>query len=216
MPRVFLIPGLGADTRIYNNIEISDYEVVPVDWIIPDVTDTLEKYAQKVISEYDIKYNDVVIGNSLGGMIAMEIAKKVPLSKTILISSIRTVHEAPWYFSVFRKAPIYKLLPDKVFTHLGGAIRPVFGNMKEEELWLFKDMILHASPFFMKWAMWAVLHWTNETVPNNVYQIIGDVDRVFPLNRNMEPIIVKGGTHIMIFDKAKEVNKALKNILRKK
>lgn len=216
MAKVFLIPGLGADTRIYNNIEIPDNEVVPIDWLIPDVADTLEKYAQKLIDQYYIKYDDVVIGNSLGGMIAIEIAKKVPLNKTILISSIRTVSEAPWYFKIFRTAPIYKLLPNKIFTHLGAAIRPVFGNMAAEELWLFKDMITHASPFFMKWAMWAVLQWKNETIPNNVFQIIGDVDRVFPLNRNMDPMIVKGGTHIMIFDRAKEVNKLLKQILRKK
>ncbi len=215
MAKVFLIPGLGADARIYNKIIIHDGELIPVKWLIPEATDTLEDYAQKIINEYNINTNDVVIGNSLGGMIAMEIAKKISLSKTILISSIRTVREAPWYFKIFKSAPVYKLLPDKIFAHLGPTtVRSVFGNMSDEELWLFKDMITHASPFFMKWAMWAILHWTNQTIPDNVYQIIGDVDKVFPLNLNMDPIIVKGGTHIMIFDKAEEVNKILKQILR--
>ncbi len=213
MAKVFLIPGLGADARIYKNILLTDCKVIPVNWLTPDAIDTLESYAQKIINEYNINNTDVVIGNSLGGMIAMEIAKKVSLSKTILISSIRTVREAPWYFRIFKTAPIYKLLPNKIFAHLGATVRPVFGNMSDEELWLFKDMIRHASPFFMKWAMWAILNWTNETIPDNVYQIIGDADKVFPLNPNMDPIIIEGGTHIMIFDKANEVNKLLKQIL---
>ena len=50
MTKVFLISGLGADTRLYNNIEIpEELEVIPVDWIDPHKTDTLTTYAQKII-----------------------------------------------------------------------------------------------------------------------------------------------------------------------
>jgi pimeloyl-ACP methyl ester carboxylesterase len=102
MSKIFLIPGLGADTRVYNNIDLGNHEVICVDWIEPHQTDTLSTYAQKLIYQYDITPKSVVIGNSLGGMIAVEIAKIIPLDKVILISSIKTVDEAPWYFSLLR------------------------------------------------------------------------------------------------------------------
>lgn len=217
MTKIFLIAGMGADTRIYNNIELpDDDEVIPVDWIEPDASDTLITYSQKLVNKYNITYNSVVIGNSLGGMMAIEIAKLVPLNKVILISSIKTIDEVPRYFSFFKMMPLYRIIPGKMFTRLGGFIRPVFGSMSPQQLWLFKDMLSKTSPIFLKWAMGAVLKWKNTTVPPNVYHITGDKDLVFDYKLIKNATIVKGGTHIMIFDRAKEINKILKAILRKK
>ncbi|MGY3212358.1 alpha/beta fold hydrolase [Mucilaginibacter sp. HD30] len=217
MSKIFLIAGMGADTRIYNNIELpDDDEVIPVDWIEPDASDTLATYSQRLIKQHNITYNSIVIGNSLGGMMAIEIGKLIPLNKVILISSIKTIDEAPPYFSFFKMIPLYRIVPGKVFTHLGGLIRPVFGGMSAQQLWLFKDMLSKTSPGFLKWAMGAVLKWKNKTIPPNVYHITGDNDRVFNYRLIKGATIVKGGTHIMIFDKAKEINKILKGILRKK
>jgi pimeloyl-ACP methyl ester carboxylesterase len=215
MSRAYLIPGLGADSRIYNNIVIDDYELVKLKWIEPDKTDTLKSYAQKLILQYNIAPLSVIVGNSLGGMIAIEIAKIIPAKKVILISSIKTVDEAPAYFSFFRALPVYKLIPGKLMTSMGFAIRFVFGKMKEADNRLFIDMLENTSPKFMKWAMYALLHWDNKTMPANVTIVAGDKDKVFNYRRISNPIIVKGGTHIMIFDRAEEINAILKDILAK-
>jgi len=215
MSKVFLIAGLGADTRAYDKIKIDAGEVVRVDWIEPDRTDTLKSYAQKLIHQYDITPNSFVVGNSLGGMIAVEIAKEIPLKRTILISSIKTIDEAPWYFKLFKTLPVYKLIPGKIFTSMGFMIRFVFGKMSKADTWLFNDMLKSSSPKFVKWAMGAALHWDNKIIPQNVYTITGDKDDVFNYKRIKNAVIVKGGTHIMIFDKADEVNKLLKEIMEK-
>ncbi len=47
----------------------------------------------------------------------------------------------------------------------------------------------------------------------NVYHISGDKDLMFPYNMIKNVTIVKGGTHIMIFNKAKQINTWLKEIL---
>ncbi|MDF2431085.1 MAG: hypothetical protein JWP44_716 [Mucilaginibacter sp.] len=215
MSTIYLIPGLGADTRVYNNIDLGDPDVVCVDWIDPNPTDTLATYAQKLIYQYNILPKSVVIGNSMGGMIAIEIAKLIPIEKVILISSIKTIDEEPRYFTLIRSLPFYKLIPGKAFTSAEILIKPFFGHMNPEDNWLFKDMLKKSSPVFLKWAMNAVLRWDNKTIPPNTVQITGDKDIVFPIKRIKEAIVVKGGTHIMIFEKAKEVNKILKRILKK-
>jgi pimeloyl-ACP methyl ester carboxylesterase len=215
MSRIYLIAGLGADTRVYNNIDLHDHEVIPVDWIEPHQLDTLSTYAQKLIHQYNIQPNSVIIGNSLGGMIAVEMAKQIPVKKVILISSIKISKEAPRYFNFFRGLPVYKIIPGKWVTSLGFMIKPLFGHMSAEDAWLFSDMLKNSSPTFVKWAMKAVLHWKNDIIPPNLFHITGDKDLVFSFKRIPDATIVKGGTHIMIFDKAKEINKLLKSILKK-
>ena len=215
MSKVYLIAGLGADTRVYNNIDLSDHEVTCVDWIIPHQTDTLATYAQKLIFQYHITPNSVVIGNSLGGMIAIEMAKFIPLQKVIQISSIKTVDEAPWYFPLFRWFPVYKIIPGSWYKHLSFFVKFIFGKMSADDAWLFMDMLKKSSPIFLKWAMGAALDWDNKIVPENVFQITGDKDLVFSYKRIKGATIIKGGTHIIIFDKAKQINKLLKEILKK-
>jgi pimeloyl-ACP methyl ester carboxylesterase len=216
MHKIYLIAGLGADTRLFNNIDLGDNDVTPVDWIEPNKLDTLETYAQKLIYQYNIEINSIIIGVSLGGIIAIEIAKRIRLHKVILISSIKTVSEAPLYFSFFRKVPLYKLVPKNLYNSFGVAIELFFGKMNPEDLWLFKDMLKKSTPEFLRWAMEAALKWQNETIPANVHHIIGDKDLIFNYKLIKNATVVKGGTHIMVFDKAKQINKLLKGILNKK
>lgn len=216
MTKIFLIAGMGADSRIYNNVELPEnYDIIPVDWIEAHKTDTLTSYSQKLIYQYNIIPDSIVIGNSMGGMIAIEIAKKIRLKKVILISSIKTISEAPAYYKIFQALPIYKLIPNKLITSPTLVLKFIFGKMSNTELWLFKDMLHKNSPAFIKWAMGAVLKWDNTVIPPNVYHIHGDKDLVLPNKKIKDATIVRGGTHIMIFDKAKQINKWLKPLLKK-
>jgi pimeloyl-ACP methyl ester carboxylesterase len=213
MSKVYLIAGLGADPRIYKHIVVKGCEAIKVEWITPNETDTLETYAQKLINQYSIENNSIVIGNSLGGMLAIEIAKKIRLEKVILISSIRTTHEAPPYFKLFRAFPLYKIIPSRLFTSMVFLIEPLFGKMNQEDKWLFRDMLKKTSPVFLRWAMGACVKWDNEIIPPNTFQISSERDLVFPLKYIKDSVVVKGGSHVMIFDKADEINKILKSIL---
>jgi len=213
MSRIFLIPGLGADCRIYKNIDLDGYDVVNISWIGPDDQDTLTSYAQKLIEKYQISAGSIVIGNSLGGMLAIEIAKKIALNKVILISSIKSIDEAPWYFDFFKTFHIYRAIPVKHLTLVEFVAEYTFGGMTEDDQRLFADMLKNTSPVFMKWAVEAILHWDNQIIPPNVHHISGDKDKVFPYKNLKGATIVKGGTHVMIFNKANEINKWLKNIL---
>ncbi|RFZ84736.1 alpha/beta fold hydrolase [Mucilaginibacter terrenus] len=216
MTKVYLISGLGADKRLYKNIILPDgYEAMTTDWLLPYPEDTLISFAQRIIDAYKIADGAIVIGVSLGGILAVEIAKKVKLQKVILISSIKTDSEAPWYFKLFRNVPVYKGIPGNLMTRVGFMVRPVFGHMMPDDLELFKSMLRNSSPVFMKWAMHAVLQWRNNIIPPNLYHIIGDKDQVFPPGYIKDPTaVIKGGTHIMVFDRAAEINKLLADILK--
>lgn len=214
MPRVFLIPGLGADKRIYKHIKLNAADITYIDWIEPHRTDTLTSYAQRLINQYDITPGSIVIGNSLGGMLAVEIANQIKLDQVILISSIKTIDEAPFYFKLFKWLPVYHLIPGKLFSKMGALIAPLFGKMYSVDAYLFNSMLQNTSPVFIKWAMHAALQWQNKTAPTNLYHITGDRDLVFNYKKIKNPMLITGGTHIMIFDRAKELNQILNNILK--
>ena len=213
MSKIFLVPGLGADYRAFKNLDFGDYETVAISWIIPDKQDTLASYAQKLIEKYQVAAGSIVVGNSLGGMLTIEIAKKVKLNKAILISSIKTAAEASKSFKWYRRIPLYKLVPAKIYTSSGFIIRFVMGKVSKTNHELFIDMLRKTPPVFAKWAIAAIVNWDNQVVPENVYHIHGDKDKIFPYKRLKDATIIKGGTHIMIFNKAKEINNWLKNIL---
>jgi pimeloyl-ACP methyl ester carboxylesterase len=215
MAKIYLISGLGADYRLFKHLQMPGYKVVCVDWIEPDINDTLTTYAKKLIDQYQIKTGSVVVGVSLGGMLTIEIAKQIQLNKAILISSIKTSDEAPWYFSLFRNIPLYKLIPSKFFTSLGMLIKPVFGQMDKEDGTMFRSMLEDSSPTFITWAMHAVLNWQSKTVLSNVYHITGNKDMIFNYKNIKGATIIEGGTHIMVFDKAEQINHLLKEILQK-
>jgi pimeloyl-ACP methyl ester carboxylesterase len=44
----------------------------------------------RLVADVDIKPDDVLIGLSMGGMVAQEVAAAYPVSKVILVSSLRS------------------------------------------------------------------------------------------------------------------------------
>jgi pimeloyl-ACP methyl ester carboxylesterase len=213
MSKIYLIPGLGADSRIYKNIDLHGREAVHINWIDPDKRDTLYTYAKKLIDKYKISEGSIVIGNSLGGMIAVEIARQIKLDKVILISSIKSINEVPFSFKIFRYLPLYRIIPARLIASSEFLVRHLFGNMSRAHRELFVSMLKNTSPKFVKWAMGAILHWDNKTIPQNVYHITGDNDLVFSHKRIKDATIIRGGTHIMILNKARQINNWLKEIL---
>lgn len=213
MNKIFLIPGLGADARIFQYIDLKGHDVTPINWVEPENQDTLSSYAQKLIAHHKITSGSIVIGSSLGGMLTIEIAKRVKLDKAILISSIKTKSEAPKSHIWYKYLPLYKLVPSTWLPQTGFIVRMVMGKMSKHHQELFESMLKSTSPNFIKWALGAILHWDNETIPPNVYHIIGDKDKIFPYQRITDATIIKGGTHIMIYTKAKEINNWLKDII---
>lgn len=216
MTKVFLISGLGADRRFFKHVELPEgFEKVLADVVTPERQESIADYASKVISHNGISEGDIVLGDSLGGLIAVEIAKQKKLTKVILTSSIKTHSEAPWYFKIARRLPVYQLTPVKLMKRLSVLAKLVMHGMPAEDLSTLQDMLKHSSPEFLKWGSHAALDWRNEIVPDNLYHLMGEKDIIFPCKNIKDPtVVIKGGTHIMVFNRAGEINKILAEILQ--
>lgn len=110
MQKLYCISGLGADERVFQHLDLSFAHPVFITWINPLPGETLEMYARRLKEEFIGEENPLIIGLSLGGMLATEIAKQLPKANVIIISSAKTRRELPLYWRFFRYIPVYKIL----------------------------------------------------------------------------------------------------------
>lgn len=90
--RTVYIPGLGEETWIFNNIHqhIPTEKVFIENWTllaeVPEKGLTVNTYAEFLVKRFQITKEDVIIGHSMGGWIALAI-KQITGSRAIQISS---------------------------------------------------------------------------------------------------------------------------------
>ncbi len=205
---IYLIPGLATDERSYKYLNLGNEDIRHIHWIAHLKGDTLASYALRLLEQIDTSRPVVLIGTSLGAMLAVEISKHIPTEKVILVSGIASRFEQPPYFKFFRNIPLYQWIPDFIFSNVGIWFKFLFQKRRLPASWkgLFTDMFSEHSPRFLKWCMHAALHWDNEHVPENMIRYHGDKDSVFPYKYIHQGIRIPNGSHIMIFTRAKEIS----------
>jgi len=85
MQTIYCISGLGANEKVFQFLDLSFAKPVFIQWIRPLDNETLPQYAMRLKEEFISEPKPVIFGLSLGGMLAVEIAKAMPSSKAILI-----------------------------------------------------------------------------------------------------------------------------------
>ncbi|MFN8336671.1 MAG: alpha/beta hydrolase [Cyclobacteriaceae bacterium] len=210
MKEVYLIPGLGADRRVFQYLNLSEHSISHISWIEPLPNESIEQYAGRLTEQ--IKSPDpILIGVSFGGMIAVEIAKQIKANKIILISSARTQHEIPLHFKLLGRTGIQNILPASWWKRPNRLLYYFFGIQTVQERALLSEILRDTDLRFLKWALHQIVHWKNELTPENGILIHGSADRLFP--NSQADITIPGGGHFMIVNRAAEISAQLKQIL---
>jgi pimeloyl-ACP methyl ester carboxylesterase len=205
MKKIYCISGLGADQRMFKQLLIPGYELVPVLWVPFDTDDSLASYARKMALAIPEK-EPVMIGLSFGGMVAVEIAKYIPVKKVFLVSSAKTRAELGPVNGFIKWILRSCILPAWLFNIPNRFILDRFGACSTEELQLMKSIINDTDGHFMKWALAAMTAWENNITPDNLVHIHGTADKIIAPAHVAAQYWIEGGSHIMIYNRAKEVS----------
>lgn len=212
MAHIYCISGFGADERVFKYLDFAGHEVHLLPWFNPEKSDTIQSYAARMAE--GIHHDDpILLGLSFGGMMAVEIAKQKKAQKLILISTIKTKAEKPFYFKAAAALHLNEWIPLKPYSFLEKIENYNLSIKTEEEILLVREYRQNLDIKYSDWAIDRILHWENEWVPENFIHIHGTNDHIFPVKYVNPTHQIKDGGHFMIMNKAEEINAILKQNL---
>jgi pimeloyl-ACP methyl ester carboxylesterase len=212
--KAYFISGLGAGKKAFQRIKLPEsFEPVYLDWIAPEKDESLANYARRFSSL--IKNDDafVLIGLSFGGMLASEIARLRNPMKTIIISSIGCANELPWYFKRAGRIGLHRAVPIKLLK-AGTIIKNMIGAASKEDKAIIIDYAKFADPALVRWSLHAIVNWDQYQRLPGIIHLHGSKDLMLPLRYTHPDYIIKDGGHLMVFNKADEVNRILNQVLQ--
>lgn len=213
LQNIYCVSGLGADERVFQKLKFEGYQPIHICWVEPEKGESIGEYARRLTSQIKSE-RPILIGLSFGGIVAMEMAKQIDTEKVILISSTKNEREIPFYFRLFRRLPVYRLLPARLILWFARLLASWFFSLETvDERKLFRAILFDTNARFMKWAIHQVVTWKNELIPQNVYHIHGEGDRIFPYRFVHEDFSVEHGGHFMIMNRAERISNLIQKII---
>jgi pimeloyl-ACP methyl ester carboxylesterase len=207
---IYLFSGLGADSTIFVNLKLPGYHKVYISWIPPLPNETLAQYAGRIKSQIKVE-NPYIVGLSFGGMVAVEVSKQVAIDKMVLISSARTKKELNRVQSFFMRLGLYRIIPGSLLRHTNFLTYRYFGTKTPIDKKALAELLKHTDIKFFRWALKSIACWDNKVPPERTIQIHGTADRIIASRLVHPEYRIKGGGHLMVFDKADTISKIITN-----
>lgn len=216
MLTTYFISGLGADERAFEKLDL-DGEIKPVflNWIPPQENDDLVSYSIRLSGKINKEEPFALVGLSMGGMIAIEIAKLYTPKKLIIISSISNYHSFPKMMKAVGFLHIYQFIPVS-WLKSGSMVKRIFMAETPPVKRLIEEMIRDSNGLFIRWALGAVANWKNEVIPQNLVHIHGESDEIFPIKYCNPNYRIPNGTHLMVLTHSLEISSIIKKIFNSK
>ncbi len=213
MKNIYIFTGLGADERVFHKINFENYNAIHVKWITPLMNESIEAYALR-LTEQITTNNPILVGLSFGGMMVVEVAKHITTEKIILVSSSKNKNEIPFYYKLAGKIRLHKIIQAKFLVKANKITNKVFSVRTSEDKKIISSMMGASDVNFLNWAIDKIVNLKNEVVHKNLIHIHGTADRILPMAFVKADIVIKGGTHLMIMNRADEVQQKILDAIK--
>ena len=133
-PVIYLIPGQGADERLFSKLSLdTNFEIRKIHHITPEKGMTIPGYALALSAQIDTTKPFILVGVSLGGMVATEMGDFLHPEKIIIISSAKCCEELPGRYKFQRKMPLYKAVPPRLAKFGAKLLQPIVEPDRNKE-----------------------------------------------------------------------------------
>jgi pimeloyl-ACP methyl ester carboxylesterase len=197
----YLIPGMGANAQLYAHYQLPG-EIHVLDWPAQGNSTTLADYA-KILAENITTENNVIVGSSMGGMVATELSHLLHPKATILLSAPCSHQQFPLLLRALKHIGLHGLLRPNQIYRLAKSADLFMGFENATHRQMFYDMLKSNGPEFLHFSVKAVLEWQHNGEPTGPYvHILGVRDRLFKSEKMANPIIIKDAGHFATFEKS--------------
>lgn len=208
---VYLIPGLGTDARLFSRMELGGYRTSVLEWPVYPAGITLAALALDMAAKVDAQRPHVLVGVSMGGMVAQELALLTAPQRVVLISSITGRSEMPPLLHLTRWTGLHHLITDAT-VRWSWPLRRHFGVQDKAIARLLSDMAVDQGGTRIRRGTHAIVHWPGSRWEGPLQRIHGDRDRVLPMCFPVDQV-VPGGTHPMVITHGPQVSDAVLRLL---
>jgi pimeloyl-ACP methyl ester carboxylesterase len=210
---IYFIPGLGADKRIFRNIKVPEgCHPFYLDWIKPWKNESLQSYSYRLAEKMETTKPFVIVGLSFGGMLAAEIVNKYPLGRMIILSSIACSNDLPFYYRAAGNIYLHKLVPISLLKS-ASLMKRIFTAETAEQKAYLKRVIREVDSSFVRWGLNAIIKWRGRITNSSYVHIHGSRDAVLPVRFCRPTHVIKGGGHLMILTREREINEIIKTFI---
>ena len=211
--KVYFISGIGGDYRYFTHVRLPQgFEASYIHWIEPLSNEPLPEYAFRLTQQIDTSQPFVLIGLSLGGIMAVEIAKRIPPVCTILIGSIPLSSQLPPLYKIAGVLKLARLIPAPLIK-IAAITKHKLTMPGAENRRIMREVIRDGNNLDISWGVDAVLKWKNDILPHPLFHLHGTRDEVFPFRRTTPTHIIPKGAHMFLLHRADAVNQILGEIL---
>jgi pimeloyl-ACP methyl ester carboxylesterase len=197
VPDILLLPGLGADERLFQEQASSlPGRVATLAWppLRPD--ESLALFARRLVDALP-GTPPIIGGASFGGMVASEMAAIVrPRALVLLGSCTRPESVSPQLRGLGR---LFVRLPESFFRPRPWMLPlplPELGRLGPPQRRLFWDMAYSVDPAFIRWGCRAILSWRPTRHDVRVHHLHGSADRIIPVRRVTPTQVLEGAGHL--------------------
>jgi pimeloyl-ACP methyl ester carboxylesterase len=187
---IHALPGMGADNRMFPGPWKSLPGFQAHDWPRCAAQHSLPEVARTVCQEYGIRHGDILIGASLGGMIACEIAKLRDIEAIYLVGSATSKAEIRRLLAILH--PLARFTPFGLARYCAGVI-PLAAC----------QVFARLDAAFVRNMCAAIFKWEGiGSCPVRCFRIHGRRDLIIPLPSNVD-LLLDGG-HMISMTHAEE------------
>lgn len=179
---IHIYPAMGTTSAMYGSQWKKEIHGVFHDWPQWKGEATIGELAERILVEHSIEDGDVLIGSSLGGMVAGEIARKRRLELVVLIGS--AVSPGEIRKSLGNLHPLIDLLPLSF-------VRACSGRLPSD----LAKMFYESEPEFVRAMIKAIFKWEGVDPSTRLLRIHGTRDLVIPPPKEVD-LLVRGGHFI--------------------
>ena len=213
-PVVYLIPGQGADCRLFKNLEIdTTFETQYIHYFTPREELNLKGFAHALSRQIDTSRTYIIIGVSLGGMLATEMGDFLNPEKIILISSAKTRKEFPFRYRIQKRVHVYEWFPGSLVKKGALIMQPIIEPDRNKDKDVFIRMLKDKDPLFLERTVAMILEWERLDYRKDIIHIHGDNDHTLPIKNVKYDYLIKGGSHMMVLTRGAEISKLVNQIL---
>lgn len=212
---IYFIPGMAAGPEIFFNIRLPEnqFEVKILEWLIPLKDETLNEYAKRMAARVTDR-NPILIGVSFGGIVAQEMNEFLNLRKLIIISSVKKRQELPKRMKIGGALGLYKIIPTSLVLSREDLTKFSIGPKSKKRLRMYQKYLHVRDPYYLDWSIKQIVTWERKEVTPGLIHIQGNKDKVFPFKYIDDAIVIKGGTHVMIINRGREISRLLLKLFK--